>query len=259
MVSHHDINPQSNLAAGGSSEPTGLVVAADEAASEESLEKGGPRRRLSSTSPTWLGEWTGTELVIMLIALVTPLLLLATLGVCATRPDWVSRLARGPAEASSNTGQQAAKAEEAAKPEESIGQLGQRAAGDPQMKYDGKGRAHLGEYSIRIYDPGTTMTFRTDFSLEGETTCANPQAFQQWVANHHCLFREQVAVTFRSGDVSEFIDPKLTVLSRKLIAQVNRTLGEPFLKSVKFKGFRLYESVQNSEFVLWEDANLDEP
>jgi len=112
---------------------------------------------------------------------------------------------------------------------------------------------------VRIYDPDTCTTFRTDFALEGDTTCNDPQAFQQWVSAHHCLFREQVMVTVRNGRLTEFTDPNLALLSRKLVAQVNRQLGGIFLKSVRFKGFRLFESVQNSEFVPWEEANEKGP
>jgi hypothetical protein len=126
------------------------------------------------------------------------------------------------------------------------------------MQYKSKGRAHLGQYSIKIHDPVTNTTLRTDFALEGETEYGDSKAFEEWVAAHHCLFREQVMVALRNGEISDFTDPKLTLLSRKLVAQVNRAFGRPFLKDIKFKGFCLYESIQNSDFTLWEEANAED-
>ncbi len=122
------------------------------------------------------------------------------------------------------------------------------------MKYEGDGRANLGDYSVKIYDPVTRTALRADFALEGETSCGDRPSFDNWLAGHRYLLREQVMIAVRNGNVEEFTDPKLGLLSRKIVARVNRILGRPFLKSVRFKGFVLYESVQNSEFTLWEEA-----
>ncbi len=181
----------------------------------------------------------------MLFALIMPLLLLTALGLCVTRPDWVMRLAAAPFRESAQVASRPV-------PSRNMGPLGRRAPGDRQMSYESNGRAQLGEYRIKVYDPTTRTLFRTDFALEGETTCDDPQLFEQWVTSHHCLFREQVGVTLRSAKPSELVDPQLTVLSRRLVAQVNRMLGEPFLKSVQFKDFSLYQSVQQSDAIFWE-------
>jgi hypothetical protein len=227
------------------------------AAFDSSEENRFSRPGSASDTHGWLGEWTWTEVSIMLVATIMPLLLLATLGVSVSRSEWYRSLTAGAAPQEPPTADKEKPAPKPAAEEPTT--LGQPAPGDPEMKYEGKGRAHLGDYSVKIYDPDTCTTFRTDFALEGETTCENPQVFQQWMAAHHCLFREQVMVTVRNGQLPEFSDRKLSSLSRKLVAQVNRAVGEPFLKSVRFTGFRLYESVQNSEFVLWEEANDDSP
>ncbi|NUQ64963.1 MAG: hypothetical protein HUU20_21070 [Pirellulales bacterium] len=186
----------------------------------------------------WLQRF---ESVIMLLAVIMPLMLAAALGVCAGRGYW-QRWPGAPQPQSPNAGDEAIR-------------LGRRAETLPDVKYDGGGRAHLGEYSVKVYDPVNRTTLRADFVLEGEIACADRAGFDSWMAGHGRALREQVMVAVRNSDTAELTDPKLTVLGGKLLARVNRSFNEPFLKSVKFKSFLLYESVRNSDYVLWEEAN----
>lgn len=188
--------------------------------------------------PRWL---TRLEPVAILVAVLVPLALLAVLGVCAGRQYWRQWLSRPHPSPDASTCMSS--------------RLGCRPGVPADMQYEAEGRAHLGEYSVDLYDPASRTTLRADFALSGETTCAEQKRFERWIARHGRFLREQVMVTVRNGDLKELSGPKQAVLGRKLVARVNRSLGEPFLKSVTFKNFVLYESVRNSDFVLREEGD----
>jgi hypothetical protein len=122
----------------------------------------------------------------------------------------------------------------------------------PLPAYHGDGKAELGEYSVRMFDPVTHSTLRTDFRLEGLTAVGNEAAFQRFMRGNQRFFREQVIVALRTCDPEELIDPDLDLLGRKSVARVNRTLGKRFLKDVEIEDFALYESVDKSSFVRCE-------
>ncbi len=175
----------------------------------------------------------------MLLAVVMPLTLLTLLGICVGRQYWRQLSARSEIQPTCSA--------------EGAARLGRRPETSAEMRYEGNGRVYLGQYSVSRYDPVTHTSLRADFSLEAETTCPDEASFQNWIAGHHCLLREQVMIAVRDGETKELTDPNLALLSRKLVARVNRSLDEPFLKSIEFKGFLLYESVQNSNFVLVDE------
>jgi len=131
-------------------------------------------------------------------------------------------------------------------------QAAHRAEGPPKLGYFGDGKAELGEYSVRTFDPITRTTLRTDFRLEGQTSCTSKGTFEQFMKNNHRFFREQVMVTLRNCQLSDLTDPDLQLLERKLVSRVNRALGRRFLKSAEIKDFFLYESVEDSGFVEYE-------
>lgn len=120
------------------------------------------------------------------------------------------------------------------------------------FSYMGEGVAELGEYSVKIFDPVSKCTLRTDFELEGRTTCDNQADFDEFKRRFHRFFQEQVMITIRNSELEDLADPKRAMLSRKLIARVNRALDDRFLESVVFKEFHLFESVDNSGFVHWQ-------
>ncbi len=119
----------------------------------------------------------------------------------------------------------------------------------PLPAYLGEGRAELGDYSVRVFDPLTQSTLRTDFRLEGTTSLEDEASFERFMGRNHRFFREQVAVVLRTHHRHELAQPDLKLLGRKIVARVNRSLGEPVLKSAEIKGFSVYESVDRSGFV----------
>ncbi|MDY0165984.1 MAG: hypothetical protein RBS80_05530 [Thermoguttaceae bacterium] len=123
---------------------------------------------------------------------------------------------------------------------------------EPLPTYLGDGKAELGDYSIRVFDPITQSELRTDFRLEGMTSLGDQTSFEQFMRCNRRFFREQVAVVLRTHNLDDLTDPDLNLLGRKIVARVNRSLGERVLKSAEIKNFALYESINQSGFVLWE-------
>jgi len=131
----------------------------------------------------------------------------------------------------------------------------------PSMKklaYHGDGRAELGQFSVRMFDPLTKITLRADFKLEGKTDCGDETTFQRFMTNNNRFFREQVTVTLRTCPPEELIDADPDLLERKLVSRVNRSLGREFLASAELKDFALYESINKSGFVRME-SNAHQP
>lgn len=113
----------------------------------------------------------------------------------------------------------------------------------------GHGKADLGSYSVRIFDPAGRTTLRTDFRLQGRTVCKDQASFDEFIGRHHRFFREQVMVTLRNCDLEDLADPRFRLLEKKLVSRVNRALGRRFLRSAEIEDFSLYEAVGQSGFV----------
>ncbi len=113
------------------------------------------------------------------------------------------------------------------------------------LTYFGDGKADLGDFSIKIYDPLTRTSMKSDFHLEGNTVFDDQEGFSQFMESNHRLFREQVTVTMRSCNVNDLANPDLKLLEKKLVSRVNRAIGRSVLKSVRIMNHSLYESANN--------------
>ena len=125
--------------------------------------------------------------------------------------------------------------------------------------YEGEGNAKLGNYSVKMFDPVSRTTLRTDFSLEGLTTFNDKPDFEKFMQRNQRFFREQVMVTLRNCDSRDLADPRLTLLEKKLVSRVNRSLGKRVLRSAKIKDLTLYESTDNSMFVQRSQSGMAAP
>ncbi len=123
---------------------------------------------------------------------------------------------------------------------------------NPIPAYLGEGRAELGDYSVRVFDPVTRSTLRTDFRLQGRTSLENEASFERFMRRNHRFFREQVEVVLRTHRGHELTQPDLNLLGRKIVARVNRSLGGRVLESAEIRDFSVYESVDRSGFIPWE-------
>ena len=128
-----------------------------------------------------------------------------------------------------------------------------------KVTYLGEGRADLGGYSIRIFDPITETILRTDFRLEGRTTCTSEDEFRRFMLGNRRLIREQVMFGMRACDFAELADPDLKLLGKKLASRVNRGVGRRFLESVTITDYEPYESVDKLTYQPIEVAELDAP
>jgi hypothetical protein len=104
----------------------------------------------------------------------------------------------------------------------------------------------LGKYSVSLFDPLTRTATRADFKLQGTTVCSDESSFRDFLDNNHRYLREQVMVTIRNCDASDLDDPELKLLEKKLVARVNRALGQRFLMAVNFEDFQLSQTSQQA-------------
>jgi len=182
--------------------------------------------------------------VVLSVASV-PLLLLMLVGSCAREGSWWSW--KG---GSAKNGSGAGISKKT--------RFGKIDTSSRKLVYHGEGHADLGVYSIKTFDPVSHTCIRTVFRLEGLTDCQNKQTFHQFMDGNYRFFREQVMITIRGSDIGDLVNPNRTLLGKKLIARVNRALGYPFLKSIHFSEFEVFESVQDSGFSRWEETEETE-
>jgi len=122
-----------------------------------------------------------------------------------------------------------------------------------------EGRAELGRFSIRIYEPVSRRSLRADFKLEGMTDCEEKDEFQQFLARNYRFFREQVTIAIRNTPPSDLADPEHHVLRKRIVARVNRAFNRDFLKDADFSNFTLYESVGQTGYVPVGANDEDDP
>lgn len=71
---------------------------------------------------------------------------------------------------------------------------------DPsELNFYGDGKAELGDFSVKIFDPLTRSSLRSDFHLEGNTVFDDPDDFREFMQSNHRLFREQIMVAVHSA------------------------------------------------------------
>lgn len=64
--------------------------------------------------------------------------------------------------------------------------------------------------------------------------------FDLFTANEHRV-REQVQITIRGADVTDFTDPTLGLIKRRILEKTNRALGKPLLHEAIFSDFSFEE------------------
>ncbi len=133
---------------------------------------------------------------------------------------------------------------------------GMRDATGESLQYLGRGKARLGEFTVRMFNPASRTALRADFRLEGRTDCPDEEAFNEFIGTVNRAFREQVTITVRNCSSDDLADPRYRILEKKLVSRVNRALDRPFLKSAQIKEFCLYESVDKGAFIERDPANL---
>ena len=99
----------------------------------------------------------------------------------------------------------------------------------------------LGSYHVLTFDPQSGSSVNIDFDLFG-TVLANEESefFRLYELNQNRI-SEQVTVTMRGLEVTDFTDADLDLIKRKLLEKTNRALGKPLLHSTVIPKFSFIE------------------
>ncbi len=98
----------------------------------------------------------------------------------------------------------------------------------------------LGAFNMTTFQPPNT-TLRINFELYGEVTLDDQAKFSEIYEEKQHRFREQVLVIVRSSEVSDFTDPVLGLLKRKIFKKINQLVGPPTLRKLIISKFDYYE------------------
>jgi flagellar FliL protein len=123
----------------------------------------------------------------------------------------------------------------------------------------------LGKFSVTAFQPASNTTLLIDFHLFG-TVAVEPNAeaaaaadhgggdhghgkaepaaddeFSRLFKKHEHRFRDQVITIIRSAELTDYADPSLGLIRRKILEKSNRSLGKPLLEEVIFSDFSLVE------------------
>ena len=99
----------------------------------------------------------------------------------------------------------------------------------------------LGEFSVTTFQPVSNSTLRIDFQLYGTIALKDEvDFFQRFEENRH-RFRDQVIVTIRTADITDFTEAQLGLIRRRVLERSNRVLGKPLLRGVIFSDFSFIE------------------
>lgn len=131
-----------------------------------------------------------------------------------------------------------------------------------------KREVDLGRYSITSFQPASNTTLLIDFHMFGTVAgdaseaAASPaeghggghgeghgggeapasdDEFTRLFEKHKHRLRDQVIVIVRSAEMTDFADPSLGLIRRKILEKSNRLLGKPLLEEVIFSDFSLVE------------------
>ena len=119
----------------------------------------------------------------------------------------------------------------------------------------------LGKFSLTSFQPATNTTLLIDFHLfgtvanehggeeeasghgggHGEAEAVPDDEFSRRYEKHKHRIRDQIITIVRSAEITDFADPSLGLIRRKILEKSNRTLGKPLLEEVIFSDFSLIE------------------
>ena len=99
----------------------------------------------------------------------------------------------------------------------------------------------LGTFHSLSHNLNTGSKTNIDFKLFA-TVLRDDESefFELFTANEHRI-REQVQITVRGADLSDFSDPTLGLIKRRILEKTNRALGKPLLHEAIFSDFSFEE------------------
>ncbi len=99
----------------------------------------------------------------------------------------------------------------------------------------------LGDFSVTAFQPVSNSTLRIDFQLYGTIALEDEAEFFRLLEENRHRFREQVIVTIRTADITDFTEAQLGLIRRRVLEKSNRVLGKPLLRGVIFSDFSFIE------------------
>jgi len=122
----------------------------------------------------------------------------------------------------------------------------------------------LGEFSLTAFQPASNTTLLIDFHLYGTVAVPPGEAehaeeaksgghghgvgeeqpkdeFTKLYEKSKHRIRDQIITIIRSAEMTDFADPSLGLIRRKILEKSNRALGKPLLEEVIFSDFSLVE------------------
>jgi flagellar basal body-associated protein FliL len=100
--------------------------------------------------------------------------------------------------------------------------------------------ASLGEFNLTTFQPPNTSV-RLSFQLYGIILTEDEPAFTAAFEEHQQRFRGQILEILRSSELTDFQDPVLGLIKRKILEKTNRLFGKPLVQDVIFSDFNYFE------------------
>ena len=99
----------------------------------------------------------------------------------------------------------------------------------------------MGEYSVTVTRPNAPTVLRVDFHLVGTVEEGHFEEVKAAFDSNVHRFRDMVISEIRHLETSDFADPGLGLIKRRILEKSNALLGKPVLKSVVFSDFAYME------------------
>ncbi len=99
----------------------------------------------------------------------------------------------------------------------------------------------LGNFHSLSHNPKAGSRINIDFELFATVQEDEHNEFVDLFAANEHRIREQVQVTIRGADLSDFTDPTLGLIKRRILEKINRALGKPLLHEAIFSKFSFEE------------------
>ncbi len=121
------------------------------------------------------------------------------------------------------------------------GEIAPQETGDSSTEASDQLEVPLGQFSVTAFQPVSNSTLRIDFELYGTIDAKDEIEFFQRMEENRHRFREQVIVTIRTADITDFTEAQLGLVRRRVLERSNRVLGKPLLRGVIFSEFSFIE------------------
>lgn len=112
---------------------------------------------------------------------------------------------------------------------------------DQQLAAEEMAEVELGTFHSLSHNLNTGSKTNIDFKLFATVLKDEEGEFFDLFADNEHRIREQVQITVRGADLSEFADPTLGLIKRRILEKTNRALGKPLLHEVIFSDYSFEE------------------